>query len=304
MVLWRAAGLSANSWDRDSYPNNCSVAILAQHGTTQIAEAEAWLHPESNWAMEIAEQQQETEQWEESKQPEIDIAEELVDTASHGLTLLGNATDDLQVRLMHVRETLELVIKSTPAFHHRPGADDFSLEKRAAVSLGCIDKLLKQLTAMEAPPLPPEAITEVRTLQRHMQDAAVLLCSRFIDQRLLQNKGMSHALISRLEAAFTTDGLQDDLLWSRLGDSKSHLFRQDFIGRKDRRKQRRRSRTHAMRMRYMAKCAAAIEPERSEDTAAAKTELHSLSVDELAAKDLTTVLWTVDDNVITFRSSC
>ena len=191
------------------------------HGTTQIAEPEAWLHPESNWAMEIAEQQQESEEWEESKQPEIDIAEELVDTASHGLTLLGNATDDLQVRLMHVRETLELVIKSTPAFHHRPGADEHSLEKRAAASLICIDKLLKQLTAMEAPPLPPEAMMELRMLQRRMQDAAVLLCSRFIDQKPLQNKGMSHALISRLEAAFTTAGLQDDLLWSRLGDSKS-----------------------------------------------------------------------------------
>ena len=56
------------------------------HGTTQIAEPEAWLHPESNWAMEIAEQQQESEEWEESKQPEIDIAEELDNTASQGLT--------------------------------------------------------------------------------------------------------------------------------------------------------------------------------------------------------------------------
>ena len=67
---------------------------------------------------------------------------------------------------------------------------------------------------------------------------------------------------------------------------------------------RRRGRIHAVRTMYMARCAAAIEPERSEDTAAAKTELHSLSVDELAAKDLTTVLWTVDDKVITFPFSC
>ena len=162
------------------------------HGTTQIAEPEAWLHPESNWAMEIAKQQLESDEWEESRQPEIDIIAQLVDTASHGLTLLGNATDDLQVWLMHVRETLELVTKSTPSFHHRPGADEHSLEKRAAASLICIDELLKQLTAMEAPPLPPEAIMELRMLQRHMQDAAVLLCSRFIDQRPLQNRGMSH----------------------------------------------------------------------------------------------------------------
>jgi hypothetical protein len=54
----------------------------------------------------------------------------------------------------------------------------------------------------------------------------------------------------------------------------------------------------------MAKCAAAVEAARSEDAAADKTVLHSLSVDELAAKDLTTVLWTVDDKVITFPFSC
>jgi len=274
------------------------------HGTTQIAEPEAWLHPESNWAMEIAKQQLESDEWEESKQPEIDIFAELVDLASDGLSLLGMQTDDLQMRLMHLRECLQLVIKSTAAFHHRPGDDHHSLEKRAAASLICIDKLLKQLTAKEAPPLLPKVIMDLRTLQRHMQDAAVLLCSRFIDQRPLQNRGMSHELISRLEAAFTTEGLRDDLLWSRLGDSKSHLFKRDFIGRKDRRKHRRRGRIHAVRTMYMARCAAAIEPERSEDAAATKTELHSLSVEELAAKDLTTVLWTVDDKVITFPFRC
>ncbi len=77
-----------------------------------------------------------------------------------------------------------------------------------------------------------------------------------------------------------------------------------MIGGKDRRKNRRRGRNHAMRTRYMAKCAAEVEAERSEDAAAAKTVLHSLSVDELAAKDLSTVLWTVDDKVITFPFSC
>jgi hypothetical protein len=44
--------------------------------------------------------------------------------------------------------------------------------------------------------------------------------------------------------------------------------------------------------------------QRSEDAADTKAELHSLSVDELAAKDLTTALWTVDDKVITFPFSC
>lgn len=277
------------------------------HGTAQIAEPEAWLQSESNWAMEIAEQQLESDEWEESKQPEIDISAELLDLASDGLSLLVMQTEDLQMRLMHLKECLQLVIKSTAAFHHRPGDDHHSLEKRAAASLICIDKLLKQLTATEAPPLPPKAIMDLRRLQRHMQDAAVLLCSRFIDQRPLQNRGMSHELISRLDAAFTTEGLQDDLLWSRLGDSKSHLFRRDFIGRigrKHRRNYRRRGRDHAVRTMYLANCAAASQPERSEDAAATKTELHNLSVHELAAKDLTTVLWTVDDNVITFPFRC
>ena len=35
-------------------------------------------------------------------------------------------------------------------------------------------------------------------------------------------------LISRLEAAFTIEGIQDDMLWCRLGDSKAHIFRKEM----------------------------------------------------------------------------
>ena len=41
---------------------------------------------------------------------------------------------------------------------------------------------------------------------------------------------MPQVLISRLEAAFTIEGIQDSLLWCRLGDSKSHIFRTEMRG--------------------------------------------------------------------------
>ena len=80
---------------------------------------------------------------------------------------------------------------------------------------------------MEAPPLHPDAMAHLRSLQQHMQDIVVLLSSRFMDQALLQKRGMPQVLISRWEAAFTIEGIQDNLLWCRLGDSKSHIFRKD-----------------------------------------------------------------------------
>ena len=102
------------------------------------------------------------------------------------------------------------------------------LEIRAASCLSRIDTVLRQMRKMEAPPLHPDAMAHLRSLQKHMQDIVVLLCSRFMDQALLQKRGMPQVLISRLEAAFTIRGLQDNLLWCRLGDSKSHIFRKEM----------------------------------------------------------------------------
>ena len=49
----------------------------------------------------------------------IDIAAELVHTASSGLSLLASATQGLQERLAHVKETLHMVIKSTEQSNDR-----------------------------------------------------------------------------------------------------------------------------------------------------------------------------------------
>ena len=156
----------------------------------------------------------------------IDTAVELVHTASSGLSLLGSATQDLQERFAHVKECLYMVIKSTEQSNAR--CENQFLEIRAARCLSHIDTVLRQMRKMEAPPLHPDAMAHLRSLQQHMQDIVVLLCSRFMDQALLQKRGMPQVLISRLEAAFTIEGIQDNLLWCRLGDSKSHIFRKEM----------------------------------------------------------------------------
>jgi len=104
-----------------------------------------------------------------------------------------------------------------------PGDD---LEMRSAVGLLEIDQLLRQLAANEAPPLPVAAEEALKLLQRHMQDVALLSCSRFIAQTELWSKGISWELLRRLVAAFGQEALEDDSLWSRLGNSKYHVFTQ------------------------------------------------------------------------------
>ena len=105
---------------------------------------------------------------------------------------------------------------------HHAGRDD--LELRAAWTLGDVDELLRQQAAQEAAPLPVAAMEHLRVLQRHCQDVVVLACSRWIDQVFLQCRGIIGPLLSRLEAAFGSAALQNDSLWSRLGNSKHQIF--------------------------------------------------------------------------------
>ena len=64
-------------------------------------------------------------------------------------------------------------------------------------------------------------------LQKLGQDVAILVCSRFIDQSRLRQRGITGDLQTRLIAAFGFPfGLADDMLWSRLGNSKHNLFTQ------------------------------------------------------------------------------
>ena len=86
-----------------------------------------------------------------------------------------------------------------------------------------MDELLRQQVAGIVPPLPELVVQDLRRLQQNLLDLVVLTCSRFMDQTILQAQGVPALLVSRLEAAFTPMPLHLDL-WSRLGNSKYHIF--------------------------------------------------------------------------------
>ena len=159
--------------------------------------------------------------------PDIDIAAELLRVASWGLSSVQKVTclaECLRKQLASVSHTLTYLMNMPAHYHQHPGWDD--LELRAARALIEVDTLLRNQTVRTAPPLPPAAVDELKLLQRHAQDIALMACSRFINQATLQSKGIPTELLSRLQAAFTYSGIQDDHLWSRLGNSKFHVFTQ------------------------------------------------------------------------------
>jgi hypothetical protein len=154
----------------------------------------------------------------------IDIAAELWRLASDGLFIVKIATIKaacLQEKLESVSDTLFYLL-SMPA--HIPGFDN--LEHLAARAVIDVDELLRKHTNPEAPPLPFEAVDELKLLQKHLQDIVIGACSRFIDQVTLQKRGIPTELLKRLEAVFSHAELADDALWSRLGNSKFHVLTQ------------------------------------------------------------------------------
>jgi len=151
--------------------------------------------------------------------PEIDIAAELQHMAVEGLAVIGQAiwqAERLRMPLMNI----VLFFLSVQAHQHSPW--DY-LEPQAATALGEVDELLRQQNALEATPLPGSAKEQLRVLQRLAQDVAVLAHSRWIDQQTLAVKGVPLEFLSRLEASFGV-ALNDDALYSRLGNSKTHIF--------------------------------------------------------------------------------
>jgi hypothetical protein len=161
---------------------------------------------------------------------DIDIAAVLLCTADEGLSAVANAirlAECLQVPLADISDTFT-DIKNTPADHHQHSRGD-DLELRAANALKQVDELLilRQQTGLEAPPLPLGplgALAELKAVQRHAQDVAVLLCSRFIDQRTLHTRHIPPELLRRLNTSFTATSLTDPSLRSRLGNSKTKMF--------------------------------------------------------------------------------
>ena len=160
---------------------------------------------------------------------EIDITGKLTRVSSTGLSQVEKATlkaDCLRAQLANVKHTLEHVsdmmdMVETFQFFPYPGGDD--LELRAARAFMEVRELLRQQAAQEAPPLPAAAVEDLKLLQLHTADVALLLCSRFISQRILKIKGIAPELLARLIAAFGKEAIDDDDIWARLGNSKYQL---------------------------------------------------------------------------------
>jgi hypothetical protein len=163
---------------------------------------------------------------------EIDIAAELQRVASEGVAAIVAGAECLQVQLAHTSNTLAFM----PTVHW-PGD---GLELRAALALQEVDELLllRQQTAQAAPALPPAPVEQLKLLQRHAQDVVVLVHCRYINQNILQCKSIPTELLLCLEATYGTGLNHDASLWSRLGNSKYHIFTRGlrFGDRKHRRR--------------------------------------------------------------------
>jgi len=163
----------------------------------------------------------------EAELHEVDIAGELSRKSSQGLMELEKAVlaaDGLQGQLATVKHTFEYVLDTMQFTQHRAVRQLDDLELRTARALSDIDELFRQQEAQEAPALPAVALEHTKLVQKIACDVAVLACSRFISHTILQSKGIKPELLSRLEAAFGHAALQDDGLWSRIGNSKYHIF--------------------------------------------------------------------------------
>ena len=157
----------------------------------------------------------------------INISDELLKVSHNALQVLAKAVqaaDVLRAQLANVRSMLEdLADAEFMIFFEIPGGDD--LEPRAARSLQKVNTLLRQQAAKEAPPLQAAAVKALKMLQRHLQDVLTLSCGRFLSQTVLHCKGVPPELLTRLEAALGPGALaDDDDLWSRIGNSKFHVF--------------------------------------------------------------------------------
>ena len=149
---------------------------------------------------------------------DFDISTELLRMTSKGLFVVENAISQAEC----LWKQLAYISYTFQKFINMP--DSYDLELDAARALCQIDELLRQQTMREAPPLPPTAVGELYILQRVAQDVAVLANSRFIDPQILQRQGIPPELLLHLEASFGTTVLNNDALWSRIGNSKYHIF--------------------------------------------------------------------------------
>jgi len=183
---------------------------------------------------------------EQEQEGEIDVTGTLQQRSSAGLTVVAEATlaaECLQAQLANAKDTFARVYMWSMQLEQHPGGDD--LELRAARMLQEVNELLRQQAAQEPPPLPAAVVENLKVLQRHSQDVVLLTCMRWLDQRIFQGKGIPPQLLGRLEAAFGVAALQDDALWSRLGNSMHHILGVQGNGRRRRRARGRRMQIEA-----------------------------------------------------------
>jgi len=150
----------------------------------------------------------------------INIQGKLCERSLEGLDAVlkaRQASACLAAPLANVQHTLRAWTRSSMRLQH-PGD---VLEMRSARGLLEIDELLQDAPRLRR--LPVAAVDALKVLQKKMHDVALLACSRFIAQTELWAKGIGVELLCRLRAAFG-EALDDDYLWSRLGNSKYHLF--------------------------------------------------------------------------------
>ena len=238
-VAFLAQGFEQSFSSSSCLPHACES--LMDGWATQVA----WQHWWATWVQDSIMRQMwwplpqgdafdEADAEQEEGFHEIDINGELFRVSCDGVREVEKAMladDCLRLQLAPVKWILEYV-SDTAAWQASDAAylprDDVTagddVESRAAWALCHVDELLRQQADQEAPPLPALALESMKLLQRHLQDIALLACGRFVSQTILQSKGIQHELLRRLEAAFGQAALQDDGLWSRLGNSKFHCF--------------------------------------------------------------------------------
>jgi hypothetical protein len=161
----------------------------------------------------------------------LDIYAEIEIVSEKGLKVVDGILESLKDKLVHVSFTFN-AFRDPERHYHWPGDD---LEAYAGAALTAVDMLLQESPLL---PLPPKEMRDLKTLQRLVQDLVVLSHSRYLDQTMLQVQGIPMELRSRIEATF--GGGSDPALWSRLGNSKFHLFTEGWSFRKARRRRDKR----------------------------------------------------------------
>ena len=174
---------------------------------------------------------------------EVDVAAKLSGLALEALTVVAEAIRAaprwLATMLSHVIFALQQA-SVCQKWVYVVGSD--SLEEFAGRALEHVDELIRQQVDVEAPPLPEQALSALKTLQRQSTDVLLLACCRGIDPREFWCKGLPPMLEARLEAVIgpKTDSPRSLHLWGRIGNSKYHCFTEGLHRRGQRHRHRQR----------------------------------------------------------------